>query len=146
MSAEGSTLNHVEICTASDNFLSAGLHRTSSHKSFISNRKGYRVPSASYATLANSLDECGQGFRKCRTIDSAIGIESLKLARPATALPSCHMNGVPPCVVGMASGTVTRTEGSCLSNAPKGNGIRAKGSQNQTQVLRTMPSREKQGF
>ena len=33
-----------------------------------------------------------------------------------------------------------------LSNAPKGNGVGAKGSQNQTRVLRTMPSREKQGL
>ena len=33
-----------------------------------------------------------------------------------------------------------------LSNAPKGNGIGAKESENQTQVLRATPSREKQGF
>ena len=33
-----------------------------------------------------------------------------------------------------------------LSNASKGNGIGAMDSKNQTQVLRTMPSREKQGF
>ena len=33
-----------------------------------------------------------------------------------------------------------------ISNAPKGNGIGATGSKNQTQVLRTMPSREKQGI
>ena len=33
-----------------------------------------------------------------------------------------------------------------LSSAPKGNGIGATGSKNQTRVLRTMPSRETQGF
>ena len=33
-----------------------------------------------------------------------------------------------------------------LSNAQRGNGIGGKGSQNETRALRTMPSREKQGF
>ena len=33
-----------------------------------------------------------------------------------------------------------------VSNAQRGNGIGGKGSSNETRVLRTMPSREKQGF